>query len=122
MFTCQKDSNVFSQSESNVAHIFWLIHVDIWCAYWVPSLCGACYFLTIIGDNNRVLWAYLMLDKKEASRLLLNFTSLRHNLVRRLKSFAVIMEWSLPQFHETVLCRKRDYSSNHLCAYFTSKW
>ena len=52
---------------------FDLIHCDIWGAYHVEALCGARYFLSIIDDASRGVWVYLMKDKSEASRLVMNF-------------------------------------------------
>jgi len=60
-------------SNSKAANCFDLIHCDIWGGYKVESLCGAHYFLTIIDDAYKGTWVYLMRDKGEASKLVMNF-------------------------------------------------
>lgn len=45
-------------------HLNWFI---VTCAY---------YFLTIVDDYSRAVWIFLLLDKKEAPRALLNFIAL----------------------------------------------
>ena len=52
---------------------FSLIHVDVWGPYRVPSSCGAVYFLTIVDDFSRAVWTYLLLEKSEVKRVLLQF-------------------------------------------------
>ena len=63
----------FSQSESNASANFELIHCDICGAYRIPSTCGTYYFLSIVDDASRAVWAYLTHEKSEASMLLQNF-------------------------------------------------
>ncbi|XP_010412437.1 PREDICTED: uncharacterized protein LOC104698730 [Camelina sativa] len=41
--------------------------------YKEPSTCGARYFLTIVDDCSRAVWAVLLLEKKEASQALKTF-------------------------------------------------
>ena len=63
----------FPLSENKATSCFDLLHCDIWGAYKVESLCGARYFLTIVDDASRGTWVYLMNDKGEASKLIMNF-------------------------------------------------
>jgi len=60
-------------SENKAAHCFDLIHCDIWAAYRIKSFSSAKYFLTIIDDASRGVWALLMNEKNEASQYLMDF-------------------------------------------------
>ena len=57
----------FSISRNKALKLFDLVHCDIWGAYFVKSLCGASYFLTILDDATQCVWVYLMKAKSEAS-------------------------------------------------------
>lgn len=58
---------------------FELLHVDVWGKYHTPSLSGANYFLTIIDDFSKVVWVYLLKQKKnEVGNYLIDF----HNIVK----------------------------------------
>jgi len=63
----------FPNSENKALCCFDLIHCDIWGAYHVEAFCGARYFLSIIDDGSRGVWVYLVKEKSEASRLVMNF-------------------------------------------------
>ncbi|GAU34891.1 hypothetical protein TSUD_144220 [Trifolium subterraneum] len=66
----------FPLSNHKVFNAFDLVHCDLWGPYKTPSSCGAYYFLTIVDDYSRAVWIFLLLDKKEAPRALLNFIAL----------------------------------------------
>lgn len=66
----------FPLSDHKATGVFNLIHYDLWGLYKTPSSCGAYYFLTIMDDHSRVVWIYLLLDKKEDPRSLMNFITL----------------------------------------------
>nr|KYP63760.1 Retrovirus-related Pol polyprotein from transposon TNT 1-94 [Cajanus cajan] len=68
--------DVFPLSTNNASDSFELIHCDLWGPYRTPSSCGASYFLTIMDDFSRAIWIYLISDKREVSRTLLNFFAL----------------------------------------------
>ncbi|KAK9677501.1 hypothetical protein RND81_11G147300 [Saponaria officinalis] len=53
-------------SNSKAKSLFDLIHVDLYEPYKVPSLIGAHYSLTIVDDNSRTTWTYLLMDKMQA--------------------------------------------------------
>ena len=63
----------FSLSSISSVSSFILIHVDIWGSYHEPSTSGAKYFLTIVDDFTRCTWVYLMVQKSEARKFLINF-------------------------------------------------
>ena len=46
----------FPTSQSHAAHVFELLHMDIWGAYRVESRGGHRFFLTIVDDNTRTTW------------------------------------------------------------------
>jgi len=66
----------FPLSNHKAASAFDLVHCDLWGPYKTPSSCGAYYFLTIVDDYFRAIWIFLLLDKKEASRALMNFIAI----------------------------------------------
>jgi len=63
----------FSKTDSKASELFELTHYDIWGFYYVPSTCGAHYFLSIVDDASRVAWVYLMHDKNETGSFLQRF-------------------------------------------------
>ena len=74
--TCQRAKQTretFPLSNNQASNTFDLIHCDLWGPYRTPSSCGASYFLTIVDDCSRVIWVFLLVDKKEVSRALTNF-------------------------------------------------
>ena len=52
---------------------FDLIYCDIWGPYFVPTLDGHKYFLTIVDDHSRSIWIYLMHSKSDTRPLLISF-------------------------------------------------
>lgn len=54
----------FPVLERRTAHLFDLVHADIWGSYAEDNLCGTKFMLTIVEDHSRVTWTY-MLDCKE---------------------------------------------------------
>ena len=44
---------------------FDLIHIDIWGPFWVESIDGFRYFLTIVDDCTRVTWLYMLRNKSD---------------------------------------------------------
>ena len=60
------NSNMFSSA-------FYLIHVDIWGPYSIPTHDGYKYFLTIVDDTTRSVWAFLMKSKSEVRPLIISF-------------------------------------------------
>jgi hypothetical protein len=66
----------FPLSNNKASNSFELIHCDLWGPYKTASSCGAYYFLTIVDDFSRAVWIYLLHDKKEVARVLLNFITL----------------------------------------------
>ena len=56
--------------------IFYLVHVDIWGPYSVPSVNNHRYFLTILDDCSRFVWVKLMKTKGEAQGLLKEFVAM----------------------------------------------
>lgn len=60
-----------SLSRTNV--VFDLLHVDIWGPFFVCSMNGEYYFLTVVDDCSMFTWIYLMKQKSETKHLLMNF-------------------------------------------------
>lgn len=86
----------FPLSNRNSIAPFDLIHCDIWGNFHTASLLGAHYFLTIVDDYSKCTWLFLMQNKSETRLLLKSFISmLKHNSIGKLKSYVLIMGWSL---------------------------
>jgi len=78
--------NKFHVSDFRASHAFELIHCDLWGLYRNVSSCGASYFLTIVDDYSRVVWIYLLIDKKEVSSTLKMFFSIvEHQFNKQVK-------------------------------------
>jgi transposase InsO family protein len=75
-FRAKQTREKFPLSEHNASSIFEIIHCDLWGPYRTPSTCGAYYFLTIVDDYSRVVWIYLLMDKREVSQNLKDYFSL----------------------------------------------
>ena len=60
------NSNMFSSA-------FYLIHVDIWGPYSIPTHDGYKYFLTMVDDTTRSVWAFLMKSKSKVRPLIISF-------------------------------------------------
>lgn len=62
----KKARESFPLSINKTSFAFEMIHCDLWDPYRTTSMCGACYFLTIVDDFSRAVWIYLLPIKKEA--------------------------------------------------------
>ena len=60
------NNNMFSSA-------FDLIHVDVWGPYSIPTHDGYKYFLTIVDDTTRSVWAFLMKSKSKVRPLIISF-------------------------------------------------
>jgi len=65
--------NSFSLSYSKAVWPFGLIHCDLWGRYHTPSYSGCHYFLCIVDDYSRAMWVFLLKDKGETYKCLVNF-------------------------------------------------
>lgn len=68
----------FDQSDNKAVEPFNLIHCDLWGKYHTPTHNGAQFFLTIFDDCTRGTWAYLMKEKSETAKILIDF----HNMIK----------------------------------------
>lgn len=71
-FRENKTREIFYDSSNKSNECLGLIHCDVWDPYRVPASCGAVYFLTIVDDHSRAVWAYLLLAKSEVHTFLQN--------------------------------------------------
>jgi len=69
----------FPNSNSYADKPFDVIHVDIWGPCAITSLHAYRYFLTIVDDHTRFTWLYLMNNKSETRKHLVNFITLVKN-------------------------------------------
>ncbi|KAL0457111.1 UNVERIFIED_CONTAM: Retrovirus-related Pol polyprotein from transposon RE1 [Sesamum latifolium] len=56
----------FPLSDTQVDHIFYLVHMDIWGPYKTATVSGCLYFLTIVDHFSRNTWIYLLKFKSQA--------------------------------------------------------
>lgn len=63
-YRAKQTRGVFPQSDNKTDECFALIHCDLWGLYKEPATCCAVYFLTIVDDHSRVVWIYLLLEKR----------------------------------------------------------
>ncbi|GKC62254.1 retrovirus-related pol polyprotein from transposon TNT 1-94 [Tanacetum coccineum] len=63
----------FPKSDSISSAPFHLIHLDLWGPYKQAALNGAQYFFTIVDDNTRATWTYLVQSKEQISNLLVSY-------------------------------------------------
>jgi len=75
-FRAKQTRKKFPLSEHEVSSAFESVHCDLWGPYKTPSTCGAFYFLTIVDDYSRVVWVYILVDKRKVSTILDNFFAL----------------------------------------------
>lgn len=68
----------FPISVTKSKSVFDLIHSDIWGGYHVPSFTKDSYFLTIVDDHSRAVWDFLIKQKNDASKCLVDF----HKMVK----------------------------------------
>ena len=55
---------------------FDLIHLDLRGPYRVRALDGASYFLTILDDNSRVTWTFLLHNKLQVEKIIKDFLAM----------------------------------------------
>ncbi|GJR48344.1 retrovirus-related pol polyprotein from transposon TNT 1-94 [Tanacetum coccineum] len=63
----------FHKSDNISPTPFHLIHVDLWGPYKQAALKGEHYFFTIVDDNTRATWTYLVHTKEQIPQLLVSF-------------------------------------------------
>lgn len=75
-FQAKKTRSPFLLSNNDASNCFDLIHCDLWGPYSKASSCGTRYFITIVDDHSRGTWVYLLKEKSEAGRHLMEFCNL----------------------------------------------
>lgn len=88
----------YTLSSSHAEKSFDLVHVDTWGPYKVCTKQKYKYFLTLVDDNSRVTWLYLMQHKPDYSQILQTF----HNYVANhfLSSIKTIKSDNAPEFSD----------------------
>lgn len=69
----------FSSSHSIASSPFDLVYIDIWGPYKRPFIFGATYFLTMLDDNTRTTWTYLLHTKTQVPSLVSDFCAYVEN-------------------------------------------
>lgn len=93
----------FSLSESHAAKAFELVHTDIWGPYKVSTRKKFTYFLTIVDDNSRMTWIYLLQRKSDFLKTLELFNSFVKNQFK--SSIKVLRSDNAREFDDEE-CRK----------------
>jgi len=75
-YKAKQTRDMFQESQNKAYKSFSLIHCDLWGPYKVPASCGASYFLTIFNDFSRVVWVYLLLEKREVAQTVKKFRAM----------------------------------------------
>lgn len=92
----------FPNENHMCSSIFDLIHCDIWGPFYVPTLNGFKYFLTIVDDCSRCTWVYLMKLKSDTQSILQSFFSFIenqfHTSIKSLRSYNGL-EFPMPKFY-----------------------
>ncbi|CAM8888782.1 unnamed protein product [Rhodiola kirilowii] len=68
----------FPLSNHKTVASFDLVHCDVWGPFHEPTHTGAKYFLTIVDDFSRAVWAFLMQQKSEAAGMIIDFFAMVH--------------------------------------------
>lgn len=98
----------FHSSKSTTSAPFDLVHVDTWGPYRHPTHNGFRYFLTLVDDNTRCTWTFLMANKSNALCILQSFVNLVKTQFQ--VSLKVIRTDNAPEFSEPVA--QKFYSDN----------
>ena len=69
----------FFPSNTQTAHAFELLHIDIWGPCFVVSMLGFKYFLTIVNDFTRYTWLFPMHNKSEVKASIISFVAYAEN-------------------------------------------
>lgn len=72
-YRAKQTRTVFPISDNKNPERFGLIHCDLWGPYTKSSSTGSHYFLTLVDDNSRAVWVYLMKEKTEVPGCFRNF-------------------------------------------------
>ncbi|GJR36640.1 NSP-interacting kinase 1-like protein [Tanacetum coccineum] len=108
----------FPKSDGLSSSPFHLIHVNLWGPNKQAALNGAHYFFTIVDDNTRVTWTYLVHSKEQIPSLLLSFFAyVKTHFQRQPKEKNEIFLSSDVVFEEHVFPFKQPGSplDEHLC-------
>lgn len=69
----------FSNSITNSAFPFQILHADVWGPFATTSIFGHRYFLTLVDDYSRFTWIILLKNKSETKNFIINFVAYLEN-------------------------------------------
>ena len=69
----------FSNSITNSAFPFQILHADVWGPFATTSISGHRYFLTLVDDYSRFTWIILLKNKSETKNCIINFVAYLEN-------------------------------------------
>lgn len=102
----------FPDSDTQSSNLFDLVHADLWGPYRFKTYDNCHMFLTLVEDNSRTTWVYLLSDKASVSTILKHFVA-----------------YIQTQFHTTLkvlrsifFTRVGYYTPIKLCLHSTAKW
>lgn len=73
MPTSETSSCTIPLSNVNAKRCFDLVHCDVWGSYHATSLSSAHCFLTLVDDRSQCVWVYLIRNKSQTLKLLIDF-------------------------------------------------
>jgi len=103
----------FPKSTTTSAAIFDLIHVDKWGPMSIMYVHGHKYFLSIVDDLSKHMWAYMMHSKGETRSLLRNFIIFAKNQYG--KNIKIIRSDNGPEFCYTDLYNQYGIDHQRSC-------
>ena len=109
--TCELEKHTrvyFPIRNKRNSHPFHLIHSDIWCLSTMSNVSRARWFVSLIDDNTRVTWIFLLKQKYDVIIVIPNFHSMVQN------QFGV-------QIKSFMTDNARDYFNHILSPYFQSQ-
>lgn len=110
----------FPKSDSMSCTPFHLIHVDLWDPYKQSTLNGAHYFFTIVDDNTRATWTYLVHSKEQIPSLSVSFFAYVENhfqkqpkIVRSDNGIEIVNKACAFSFNQEEYCTKSAFPTPH---------
>ncbi|KAG7597976.1 Retrotransposon Copia-like N-terminal [Arabidopsis suecica] len=101
-------------SHNNMSeNAFDLLHIDIWGPFSVPTTEGYRYFLTIVDDNSRVTWIYLLKTKSEVLKVFPDFLKMIETQYKAVVKG--VRSDNAPELQFTELYRSKGIQSYHSC-------
>ena len=101
-------------SQNNICeNVFDLLHIDIWGPFSVPTTEGYRYFLTIVDDQSRLTWIYLLRTKSEVLKVFPDFLKMVETQYKAVVKG--VRSDNAPELQFTELYKSKGIQSYHSC-------